>query len=288
VERLDGVQVPNSATLRVLSRSPTGRDAAVGYLDHLTIPATRWVLFSAGDRWTAVLTNHIGGSDFHDELYGVVVTLSVRVCRVVDRPTMWKRVNDFRVRMAWAGRIFELVAPGSEGWTVLRSIYAVDDGGRWDFRVGGAAALPVERTFDYDARLKRDRFTSANLGAVLDSLGVRAPVPATFDRTSSLWLVAAELGPRLMAEVERDACTSVEADDPGYAYFRRGLKWVSHMDTHASSVAVDFTQAALLSLELERTVRPHLAEARRVLGEAEFDRLRRAAEVALRRNSRSR
>lgn len=40
---------------------------AVAYLDRLTHPTTRWVLFALTDRWTAVINNLRDGSDFADD-----------------------------------------------------------------------------------------------------------------------------------------------------------------------------------------------------------------------------
>jgi hypothetical protein len=114
------------------------------------------------------------------------------------------------------------------------------------------------------------------------SLGIepREPrVPDAFAAADRFHLVDERLrSRRWRRRVEADACTPEQADDPGYAYLQRGLGWVPHMRTHASSVVWDLTRAILLSPGLHDQAQPHLDAARRRLGDAEFRRL--SAEVA--------
>jgi hypothetical protein len=282
VARLDGAGLARRSTLRLEPAS--SREAAVEYLGHLTHPATRWALFAVNEHWTALVNNLRGGSDFADDMYFVSDICRARVCRVVDQDGGWRTIGDYRVRSGYPARIFELVEPGRTSFgDVARSIHAMLDGDRWDFAASGERRLPIEETFDYGARLKRDRFTSENLDALLASLGVEPPVVEAFETTARVFLVAARLENRSWRKaVEADAQTPAQADDPGYAYLQRGLDWIPFMKTHASSVVWDLTRAVLLNPELSEQARPHLDAARRRLGNTRFDELSQEAEEHLR------
>ena len=282
IERLDGVELLGGSTLRRPQMTAGSRDDAIQYLDHLTVPATRWVLFAAGARWTAVLTNLREGSDFADRYRGIADVCRARTCRVVDKPGVRQRVGEFEVRMAYPARIFELAEPRPSVSVVVRSIAAALDGDRWVFETSGEPLL-VEERFTYDARLKRDRFTTENLNALLASLGVAVPVAEAFASAESVWLLAEEFGAEYRSFIEAWACTTAQADDPGFGYFNRALGWVPHMDTHAESVVWDLTKAILLSPGLAGETQPYLDEARQHLGDARFDEEAQAAEAALRK-----
>jgi hypothetical protein len=279
--RLDGARLGDSS---ILHPHPSGqlqvsrRDAAVSYLNHLTHPATRWVLFALTDRWTAVVNNLRDGSDFADGMVLAACSCQARVCRVVDYdpgPPRARRESD-----GYPARIFELV--DAEG-TSVRTIAAADDGGRWVFETSGNP-LPVEASFNYAARRKRDRFTTDNLHTLLSGLGIDRPVPTVFAATDEFFLIDERLQhAEWAAQVEARACTPAQADDPGFIYLERGLGWTAHMRTHAASVVFDLTRAVLVSPHLRDQVRPHLDAARRQLGRSEFRRLTREAEALLRR-----
>ncbi|HEX6700665.1 MAG TPA: hypothetical protein VF101_08045 [Gaiellaceae bacterium] len=277
VERLAGAKIAKRSVLE--ARGWALRDEAIAYLDHLTFPATRLVLFAVNEQWTAVLTNARDGSDFNDHQLFFGELCDARTCRVVDREPRRGTANGYRYRLGYAARIFELDGPDGEN---LRTIYAMDDGGRWDFPAVGDQPLVVESTFDYGARRKSDRFTSENVRAVLASLGVEPPVPEAFERADRFLLLHERMTSRRWARrIEADASTPEEQDDPARGYIERGLDWVPHMRTHASSVVVDLTKAVLLNPDHAASAEPHLRKARRRLGDEEFERLAAAAEEDL-------
>lgn len=284
VARLDGAR---RAGQSVLYRHPPGqptsssRETAVRYLSHLTYPATRWVLFGVNDEWTAAVNNLRDGSYFADSARMIASVCQTRMCRVVDYdPGRPRQVGDYQIRDGYPARIFELC--NSEG--PLRAICCVLDGDRWTFETSGDP-LPVEVSFDYTARLKRDRFTSENLSTLLAWLGIDRPVPAVFATTETFFLLDERLqNTQWSAHVQAHACTSEQADDPGYRYLQRGLGWIPHMRTHARSVVSDMTRAVLLSPHLHDQAQPHLAAARRQLGEREFQHLASEVEAHLRQH----
>jgi hypothetical protein len=283
--RLGGAHLGGRSVLRPHDGGrlrPASMGTAVAYLDRLTHPATRWVLFALTDRWTAVINNLRDGSDFADDAVLVARLCQTRVCRVVDYlPSRPSQVGAYLVRDGHPARIFELYdADGAS----LRSIAAMLDGDRWVFETSGEP-LAVEDGFDYTARRKRDRFTADNLFTLLASLDVNRPVPAAFATTEEFFLLDAIPGNReWAAQVEARACTTAQADDPGYGYLQRGLGWTAHLQTHASSVVWDMTRAVLLSPHLHDQARGHLDAARRQLGDREYHHLAAQAEEHLRRH----
>jgi hypothetical protein len=165
------------------SASPNGGrceascEDAIGYLSHLTHLATRLVLFAVNERWTAMLNNLRNGSDFVDEQRWVTRRAEARTCRVLDKT------------QPYPARLFALAA--SDGTTV-RSVHCMLDGNRWDFGLS-REPLPAEAAFDYTARRKRDRFTSANLQELLASMDVTPSVPEAFGAAERFVLLTKQI-----------------------------------------------------------------------------------------------
>ena len=280
VAALAGGPSPVGASLELRTRVAT-RDDVATYLGHLTHPATRWALFAASASWTAVLTNRRDGSDFADFVQAVAEKCRARTCRVVDDPGDVRRVNGYRVRLSYPARAFELVEPRGSSSVIVRSIAAMLDGDRWVFETAGEKQLPAEAAFDYEARLKRDRFTRANLRTLVSSIGAGRPVLDAFEDADTFRLMDLHWSDeRWTADIEARACTAEQADDPGYGYFERGLGWVG---PDAESVVADMTRAVLLSPQLEPRAQPYLKAARRRLGRRRFARLTAEAEELVRR-----
>ncbi len=162
-----------------------------------------------------------------------------------------------------------------------RSITCTDDGGRWTFDVAGTP-LPIEEQFDYDARRKRDRFTKQNLAALIRSIGARSVTADDLEHTHDFRLVAAT--PRddgWRDRIDAQACSAADAADPAHGYFQRGMGWVDHMATHASSVVADLGKAVLLNPEFEPRCRQALDLARAQIGDVAFDDALRNARTGL-------
>lgn len=276
--RLDGMPCDSRTVLRRSGSTTT--DVASRYLRELSHPATRLALFPVNERWSAAVTNRRDGSDFADYTYPVSRHLRTRVCRIVDDdPGPPRRVGPYRVRVGHPARIFELHDAGGP----VRTISCVLDGRHWTFETSGEP-LPGEAESGYTAASPKDRFTSDDLRTLLRRLGIDRPVPDAFgqadhvhlfERTWKNWW--------RRGQVAATTCTTEQADDPGYGYLERGLGWVPHMNTHAGSVVIDLTRATLLSPHLRDQAGPHLAAARRLLGEPEFQRLSAEADTLLRK-----
>ena len=237
------------------------RTSALEYLDHRTVPATRLVVVEHG-AWTAVLTNHRNGSDFADHQHLATERLGVRTIRVDDAGARWWTRGRQRERLAYEGRIFEFRGPGGES---IRSIACVDDGGRWTFETAGDA-LPVEASFRYDAPRKKDRLSRADLHVLLRSVGAEPLTEEAILAAPRFALLAERLlDPTWSARVEAESCSLAEAEDPALGYYRRGMTWVPHMATHATSVIADFERAIAIDPAYEPRVRDHLREARRIV-----------------------
>ena len=231
------------------------------YLSLRAHPATRLVLVDLG-RWTGVLTNHRHGSDFSDDQYWAARALRVRTIRVVDSSARWWRRGALRERLAYEARILELHGPDD---SILRSIACADDGDRWVFETSGSP-LPIETSFDYDAPRKKDRFTRSNLRALLADLGPGTLTDRAFLEAPRFALLAERWSDARGAQIEAEACSLEEADDPAFGYYRRGMSYVAHLETHATSVIADFERAIKIDPEYEPRVREYLREARRIAG----------------------
>lgn len=235
---------------------------ALDHLARLTIPATRLVAVDRGP-WTAILTDHRNGSDFNDHQSQASRSLGVRTVRVVDSEARWWRRGDRRERLAYEARIVELQGPDG---SAVRSIACADDGGRWVFATSGDP-LQIEASFRYDAPRTKDRFTRTNLHDLLESIGAGALTAERLLAARRFALLEDRLTNALYrAKVEAAACSRDEADDPAFAYFQRGMGYVSVMETHATSVIADFERAITIDPTYEPRVRGYLREAHRIAG----------------------
>jgi hypothetical protein len=254
---------------------------ALTFLADVTHPATRHVVLQVSDSWVAIINNGRNGSDFADTQRWLSRRTASTTIRVVDRPAaaILER-NGYRCRLGYEERIVEVF----EGPSLRRAITCMDDGGRWTFEASGEP-LPIESTFDYAARRKRDRFTSGNLSALLTSLGAAEVDASTITKAAEFSLVVEEmLNKDWRRRIERDACSVEEAEDPAHGYFLRAQAWIDHLETHASSAVVDLTKAVLLNPAYERRSRRALDRARKQLGGVKFDSLVAEAQESLRRN----
>lgn len=148
---------------------------------------------------------------------------------------------------------------------MTRSVACSDDGGRWSFHTAGDAH-PVETSFNYSARRKKDRFTSKALHALLGAFGLPRLDTESFLNAGHYILIREDpTNAEWTRKIQERACTFEQRDDPAHGYYERGLGWVEHMDTHAKSVVADFERAVRLNPSYEPLVRPHLEVARRTI-----------------------
>lgn len=233
-------------------RSTADPGEALTHLSRLTFPDSRHVVFPANERVTGFVNNSRDGSDYADYLRILPKHLHCRFVRLVNsQRRVWTCGNDREV-MSYEARIFELNDANGEP---IRVIHAADDGGRWDVGSFGVPH-PDEPVLPWDAKRKKDRFTVEHLQQVLRAYGFPVVTPELF--------LAAGVYDLYEAPVKwatGESCTLEEADDPAYGYYRRGLGWTRHMQTHAASVIADFERCVRLNPEYRDKVQGYLEEA---------------------------
>jgi hypothetical protein len=201
------------------------------------------------------VNNSRNGSDYADYVVLLPAHLRRQFARVLAAPgKVWVR-GDERGVLQYQATIFDLRdATG----TCLRSIACMDDGGRWTFQNVGEPH-PIEASFPYDQRRKRERFTPLHLHQLLEAHGLPV-MTATDFMDAGDYLLASSAGAERLP-----TCTLAEADDPAFGYYQRGLTWCNHMATHASSVIADFERCVRLNPSYASKVRGHLEQAYRQL-----------------------
>ncbi len=117
--------------------------------------------------WTAYIDNGWQGTDAASAMSYMAETLGCRGMRVVAVP------HTLRQDKGRHGAVmFELYGPRQTDWlNYLRTIYAMNDGGRWVFGQSGEP-FPFEKLEQYQARKVRDRFTFDMLKEYLHHLGL--------------------------------------------------------------------------------------------------------------------
>jgi hypothetical protein len=228
-------------------------DDGIHYLAEFTPPVTKYAIVALNRDWSLFLSNKTTGS-FADDAPHLARQLKVPVYRVVDRPPrIWKQ-GGLRGIMSYEARIFSSYdAEGNEE----KSVYAMLDGDRWAWESTGPK-YAIEETFDYSAKGKRYRFTSDNLRSLLRSLS--APVPTVEDVSNAPALALIKAPGKSQTVITRK-----QLDDPAFGYYERGMGYVPHMQTHASSVIHDFEKAIQINPEYEPKVRNYLEEAHRIV-----------------------
>jgi len=230
------------------------------FLSHLTHPATRHVLIPLGEA-TLFTNNRRDGPDFADYVYHVSLRLHTRAARVVNHPARVRTIGGERERLSYEARMLVVYDDGEH----VRSMACADDSGRWTSESHGDP-LPVEEAFDPAARRKKDRFTSANLRALVAAYGLPYPELESFVNADQYLLMYERHLPEAWERrIEEHACTPEQRDDPAWGYYQRGLGWLPFMDTHAASVVADFERAVRLNPAFEPLVRKHLKRARRIV-----------------------
>jgi hypothetical protein len=246
----------SSTAFRLAGETANGAEA-LAFLSTLTWPATRHVAFAGEGGTTVLLNNGRHGSDYADHVVRLPRHLGCRFARVVDQEQrVWRR-GKLRVVLQYAARIFALhAADGS----LVRSVACMNDGGRWTYESAGPPHL-IEATFDEAGSKTSERFPSERLALLSEAFGLPLPRHEQFRRASRfLMFVQDSLSPVA-------SCTLAEADDPAYGYYRRGMTYVPHMETHAASVIADFERCLEIDPGYESRVGEYLREARRRMEE---------------------
>lgn len=161
-------------------------------LDPLTAPPTRILWAATKSDWTAYFDNFVNGSDPFPPVNYLSKELKCRGIRVVccaDTPTG----ADDHAHRSYGGVCLELYSPqGQPPLYYQRSIYAMNEGGRWAFGASGAP-FSFEKTDAYLNRRIKDRFTAELLEEYCQVLGIRlfdsdfyGPSAVIFRRTEAV------------------------------------------------------------------------------------------------------
>ena len=247
------------ATLFTSSRRTRDSAEALGFVSQLTWPATRHVAFRGNDRCTVLVNNSRNGSDYADYVVLIPKHLRCRFARVLAAPRKVWVSGSHREVLQFQATIFEL---RDETGACLRSIACLDDGGRWRFDNVGEPH-PIEASFPYDRRRKRERFAPGHLHQLLQAHDLPVITAGDFLNAGEYLLATSAGADRL------PTCTLAEADDPAFGYYQRGLTWCNHLETHASSAIADFEKCVRLNPAYASKVGGHLERAYRQIGKSE-------------------
>lgn len=137
----------------------------------LTTPEhTRYIFFACGT-WSAIFGNLAHGTDAASLASYLAQRLACRGARLVALE---------RTPCSYPATILELYGPHqTEFLNYLRTIAAMDDGGRWRFEQSGPP-LPFEQTSSYAARKIADRFSAELLVQYAHHLGINAFEPSAY------------------------------------------------------------------------------------------------------------
>jgi hypothetical protein len=138
---------------------------AVEALLPLTMPiVVRTLLVPTTSPWTALFNNSKLGTDAFAALSWLARHLSCRCVRITAVPDAGER---------YGASMFELLGPEQTDWlNVVRSIHAMNDGGRWRFGATGTPQ-PFEEPEHYTARRVRDRLPFEVLARYCRALGIQ-------------------------------------------------------------------------------------------------------------------
>ena len=185
------------------------RRSVTGTLEHVLLsllPLTsvwrpRSLFIPTDSPWTAFVDNGHQGTDAFPPMSYLAERLGCRGMRVTAVPDTIE--GEFRgARGHYGGVVWEVYGPEATHFlNYVRSISAVNDGGRWDFHQSGTP-FPFEEIDRYRARRVRDRFTVEMLARYLAALGMR-PFDEDFYLPGSLTAELIELhGPQPPASRE--------------------------------------------------------------------------------------
>jgi hypothetical protein len=141
-------------------------------MEPLITPPTKELLMSTQSAWTAYFDNGINGGDPFTPIGYLSQRLHCRGLAVACVPQTLTGEGKGK-RGTYGAVQFQLFAPEPrEFLNVERSIVAMNDGGKWIFRMMGSVQ-PFEKIENYKARRIRDRFTDELLEEYCQALGVR-------------------------------------------------------------------------------------------------------------------
>ncbi len=179
------------AVLPVSERFP----AVLHRLEPLTLAdKQRELVLTTGSSWTAYFDNLANGPDPFGPVSYLSSTLECRGLMVTCVPHEHV-VEGSGARGRYGAVQFEMFGPEPTEWlNYVRTISAVNDGGRWVFETFGPPQR-FEKSERYTARRVRERFTAAMLEEYCAALGVRYFDPEFYRPEGLLFEVRGRLEP---------------------------------------------------------------------------------------------
>ncbi|MFL5358214.1 hypothetical protein [Archangium sp.] len=158
---------PRGISVEVRPISGTLEQALSALLPLTSPEALRQLFIPTRSAWTAYVENARGGTDAMSAMSYMERTLGCHGMRVGAVPdTIQKDKGRYGIVA------LEVYGPRQTDWlNYLRTVYAMNDGGRWDFGQSGEP-FPFEKLEQYQARRVRDRFTFDMLKEYLRHLGL--------------------------------------------------------------------------------------------------------------------
>jgi hypothetical protein len=181
---LSGLQDDRGTTVQMRPVSGSLEQVLSSLLPLTNVERRRHLFIPTRSSWTAYLDNGWDGADVSTRLPHMARTLGCKGMRVVAVP---HTLHGDKGR--YGAVMLSVYSPNQTGPTCLRTLAAINDGGRWVFDSSGEP-FPFEQPERYQARKVRDRFTFDMLKDYLHHLGL-APFDENFylPEGQPAWLV---------------------------------------------------------------------------------------------------
>ena len=135
-----------------------------------SVERRRYLFVPTASSWTAFFDNGHHGTDVFSKVSRLSKLLECKGLRVVAVPET--KEGEFKgARGRYGALIFEVYGPGENPYNYLRSIYVMNDGGKWEFGQNHTP-FPFEDTESYSKHKIKQRFTFEMLKAYLKELGL--------------------------------------------------------------------------------------------------------------------
>jgi hypothetical protein len=159
--------------ISVTHRPVTGglEEVLLSLLPLTSVLPRRYLFVPTASPWAAFFDNGHGGTDAFSAMSYLAQLLGCRGMRVTAIPDTIE--GEFEgARGQYGGLVLEVYGPRKTHFlNYVRSVSLVNDGGSWDFSLGGTP-FPFEDVSQYSARRKKDRFTFEMLERYLSELGL--------------------------------------------------------------------------------------------------------------------
>ena len=192
-----GLLAPRGIAVEVRPVSGPLEQALSALLPLTDAERRRHLFMPTRSAWTAYVDNGWRGTDAVSAMSYMAQTMGCRGMRVGVAP------NTIRKDKGRYGIVaLEVYGPRQTDWlNYLRTLYAMNDGGRWEFGQSGKP-FPFEKPEQYQARRVRDRFTFDLLKEYLRHLGL-SPFEEDFylPQGAPAWLVE-KTGPVVPGQTE--------------------------------------------------------------------------------------